>query len=69
MSESGVVDMFILMGPTFADTVKQYTALTGTAPIPQVILLLNLFISCTCKYTYNTLTRPVLVFCSRLYLC
>lgn len=36
MSESGIVDVFILMGPSPLDTFKQYTDLTGTAPLPQV---------------------------------
>lgn len=36
MSESGIVDLFVLMGPTFVDTIKQYSKLTGTAPLPQV---------------------------------
>lgn len=36
MSESGIVDVFVLMGPTPLDTFKQYTDLTGTAPLPQV---------------------------------
>lgn len=30
MSESGILDMFILMGPTPKDAVKQYASLTGT---------------------------------------
>lgn len=37
MSESGIIDAYILMGPTPGDTFKQYTDLTGTAPLPQVI--------------------------------
>ena len=36
MSESGVFDLFILMGPTPKDTVRQYASLTGVAPLPQV---------------------------------
>lgn len=37
MSESGVFDLFVFMGPTLKNAVKQYAALTGTAPLPQVI--------------------------------
>src|SRR3990167_6096452 len=33
-SESGLMDFFILLGPTPADLYKQYSYLTGTAPIP-----------------------------------
>lgn len=36
MSESGIVDFFVLMGPSPLDTFKQYTELTGTAPLPPV---------------------------------
>lgn len=36
MSESGVFDLFVFMGPTLKDAVKQYATITGTAPLPQV---------------------------------
>lgn len=36
MSESGVIDMFILMGPKPKDAIRQYASLTGVAPLPQV---------------------------------
>ncbi|KAK9871594.1 hypothetical protein WA026_012974 [Henosepilachna vigintioctopunctata] len=39
MSESGVVDLFILMGPSPKDCVKQYMSLTGVAPLPQYFTL------------------------------
>ncbi|KAK5650619.1 hypothetical protein RI129_001648 [Pyrocoelia pectoralis] len=39
MSESGVLDLFILPGPTLPHAVKQYTKLTGTAPLPQYFTL------------------------------
>lgn len=45
MSESGVIDAFILLGPRPNDAFKQYTDLTGVAPLPQVrFLRLNCFI-------------------------
>ncbi|XP_068624304.1 neutral alpha-glucosidase AB [Battus philenor] len=34
MSESGVVDLFVLMGNRPADVFRQYTTLTGVAPLP-----------------------------------
>ncbi|XP_028027500.1 neutral alpha-glucosidase AB [Bombyx mandarina] len=34
LSESGIVDMFVLMGSTPGDAFRQYTALTGTTPLP-----------------------------------
>ncbi|KAK5637912.1 hypothetical protein RI129_000089 [Pyrocoelia pectoralis] len=39
MSESGVLDLFILPGPTLPHAAKQYTKLTGTAPLPQYFTL------------------------------
>ncbi|XP_039959611.1 neutral alpha-glucosidase AB isoform X2 [Bactrocera tryoni] len=36
MSESGIIDVFVLLGPTPLDAFKQYTALTGSAPLPQM---------------------------------
>ncbi|KAK4883487.1 hypothetical protein RN001_006806 [Aquatica leii] len=39
MSESGVVDLFVLPGPTLPEAVQQYAKLTGTAPLPQYFAL------------------------------
>ncbi|KAG7201657.1 hypothetical protein KM043_004387 [Ampulex compressa] len=39
MSESGVIDVFFLLGPKPLDTFRQYTVLTGTAPLPQSFAL------------------------------
>ncbi|KAH8380931.1 hypothetical protein KR200_000793 [Drosophila serrata] len=39
MSESGIVDVFIMMGPKPMDTFKQYAALTGTHELPQMFSL------------------------------
>ena len=36
MSESGIIDVFFLLGPKPMDTFRQYTALTGTAHLPPV---------------------------------
>lgn len=36
MSESGVFDLFVFMGPKPKNVVRQYAALTGVAPLPQV---------------------------------
>lgn len=35
MSEAGIIDTFIMLGSTPLNTFKQYTDLTGTAPLPQ----------------------------------
>ncbi|XP_043482862.1 neutral alpha-glucosidase AB [Leptopilina heterotoma] len=39
MSESGVIDVFFLLGPKPLDTFRQYALLTGTAPLPQIFSL------------------------------
>ncbi|XP_032679832.1 neutral alpha-glucosidase AB isoform X2 [Odontomachus brunneus] len=39
MSESGVIDVFFMLGPKPFDVFKQYTTLTGTAPLPQMFTL------------------------------
>ncbi|KAJ8944816.1 hypothetical protein NQ318_013152 [Aromia moschata] len=39
MSESGIIDLFVLMGPKPKDAVKQYALLTGVAPLPQYFTL------------------------------
>ena len=36
MSESGIIDVFILLGPGPNDAFKQYSDLTGVAPLPQI---------------------------------
>ncbi|XP_012277240.1 neutral alpha-glucosidase AB [Orussus abietinus] len=39
ISESGVIDVFFLLGPKPLDTFRQYTVLTGVAPLPQIFSL------------------------------
>ncbi|NXJ87099.1 GANAB glucosidase, partial [Trogon melanurus] len=39
MSESGVIDVFLLLGPSPADVAQQYTALTGTQALPPLFAL------------------------------
>lgn len=35
-SESGVIDIFLMLGPGPKDVFRQYAALTGTTPLPPV---------------------------------
>lgn len=49
MSESGIVDTFILLGETPLNTMKQYTDLTGTAPLPPHASLAYH----QCRWNYN----------------
>ncbi|XP_063173093.1 neutral alpha-glucosidase AB isoform X1 [Candoia aspera] len=39
MSESGIIDVFLLLGPSPADVFKQYTSLTGTQALPPLFAL------------------------------
>jgi hypothetical protein len=36
ISESGLVDVFVFLGPTPVDISRQYTQLTGVMPLPPV---------------------------------
>lgn len=38
-SESGIIDLFIMLGPEPDNVFSQYGVLTGTTPIPPVCLL------------------------------
>lgn len=49
MSESGIIDAFIMLGPSPLDVFKQYTALTGTAKLPQLYALAYH----QCRWNYN----------------
>lgn len=49
MSESGIIDVFFLLGPKPIDAFKQYTALTGTAPLPPFFSLGYH----QCRWNYN----------------
>ncbi|XP_037936994.1 neutral alpha-glucosidase AB-like [Teleopsis dalmanni] len=49
ISESGIIDAFILLGPTPMDTFKQYTDLTGTGNLPQLYSLAYH----QCRWNYN----------------
>ncbi|RZC42685.1 Glyco hydro 31 and/or Gal mutarotas 2 domain containing protein [Asbolus verrucosus] len=50
MVESGALDLFILLGPKPVDVVRQYTALTGTAHLPQLWTLGYH----QCRYSYDS---------------
>nr|CAD7440543.1 unnamed protein product [Timema bartmani] len=39
ISESGIIDTFFMLGPQPKDVFRQYTKLTGTAPLPQYFAL------------------------------
>ncbi|GAA5975399.1 hypothetical protein JCM11641_004253 [Rhodosporidiobolus odoratus] len=39
MSESGILDLFVFLGPSSLDIVDQFTELTGRAPLPQYFAL------------------------------
>uniref|UniRef100_A0A1B6GNL0 Glucosidase II subunit alpha n=2 Tax=Cuerna arida TaxID=1464854 RepID=A0A1B6GNL0_9HEMI len=49
MSESGIIDVFFMMGPTPHDVFRQYSGLTGTAPLPPYFALGYH----QCRWNYN----------------
>ena len=49
ISESGVIDVFILLGPKPKDVSRQYAALTGTTPLPPTFALAYH----QCRWNYN----------------
>uniref|UniRef100_A0A1B0AK62 Glucosidase II subunit alpha n=1 Tax=Glossina pallidipes TaxID=7398 RepID=A0A1B0AK62_GLOPL len=49
MSETGIIDTFIMLGPSPMDAFKQYASLTGTAPLPQMFALAYH----QCRWNYN----------------
>uniref|UniRef100_U5EKN8 Glucosidase II subunit alpha n=1 Tax=Corethrella appendiculata TaxID=1370023 RepID=U5EKN8_9DIPT len=49
ISESGIMDAFILLGPTPIDSFKQFTDLTGVGPLPQMFAIAYH----QCRWNYN----------------
>jgi alpha 1,3-glucosidase len=49
MSESGIIDVFFLLGPKPYDVFKQYASLTGTTPLPQMFSIAYH----QCKWNYK----------------
>ena len=48
-SESGIIDLYLMIGPSPKDVVRQYSALTGTTPLPQRFALGYH----QCRWNYN----------------
>ncbi|XP_075262782.1 neutral alpha-glucosidase C-like [Convolutriloba macropyga] len=49
MSESGIIDLFVMVGPTSKDVFAQYASLTGLAPIPPAFSIAYH----QCRWNYN----------------
>ena len=49
MSESGILDMFVLLGPKPKDVSRQYAALTGPTPLPPEFSIAYH----QCRWNYN----------------
>jgi alpha 1,3-glucosidase len=49
MSESGIIDIFVLLGPSPIDVFRQYGKLTGNTPLPQTWAIA----SHQCRWNYN----------------
>lgn len=39
MAESGILDLFVFLGPSSTDIFQQYSALTGKTPLPQLFAI------------------------------
>ena len=52
VAESGVFDMYVMMGPAPYDVFRQYASLTGTTALPPVRLITLLLTHCVILY-YN----------------
>ncbi|KAH6691335.1 neutral alpha-glucosidase AB [Plectosphaerella plurivora] len=50
ISEAGLIDVFVFLGPTPKDVIKSYTALTGTTAIPQEFAIAYH----QCRWNYNS---------------
>ncbi|XP_071162739.1 neutral alpha-glucosidase AB-like isoform X2 [Mytilus edulis] len=48
-SESGVIDLFVMLGPKPKDVFKQYAVLTGTTPVPPLFSIAYH----QCRWNYN----------------
>jgi len=49
MAETGLLDLFIFMGPTAKDVFRQYSHITGTTPLPQSFAIAYH----QCRWNYN----------------
>lgn len=49
ISESGLIDVFVMLGPSIKDVSRQYAKLTGTAPLPPLFSLAYH----QCRWNYN----------------
>ena len=50
VAESGVFDMYVMMGPAPYDVFRQYASLTGTTALPPVSLITLLLTDCVVLY-------------------
>ncbi|KAF8932696.1 hypothetical protein BGZ58_006869 [Dissophora ornata] len=50
ISESGVLDLFVFLGPTHRDIFRQYSSLVGTTALPQTFSIAYH----QCRWNYNT---------------
>lgn len=56
MSESGIIDVFLLTGPTPSDVFKQYSSLTGT------YLHVEVPVSCSIIFSVSHVSYSKLIF-------
>jgi alpha-glucosidase (family GH31 glycosyl hydrolase) len=61
-AESGIIDVFVMLGPTPADLFRQYAQLTGTTPLPPVSTYLFALYNQHCVLVYARILLMTLTF-------
>lgn len=52
ISESGIIDVFVMLGPKPHDVFREYASFTGTTALPPVSLIQNTSSPYLCPYSY-----------------
>jgi len=66
VSESGIIDAFLFLGPSPQDVSKSYADLTGVTPLPPVRPFSNIFVDI---YFNKTNTSNIIKKCSTINWC
>ena len=66
-SESGIIDVFIMLGSKPKDVFRQYASLTGTTPLPPVKNTYYLIFD-ICSYIFTFVYHIYLFICEGIYL-
>ena len=61
ISESGIIDVFVMLGPKPHDVFSEYASFTGTTALPPVSLIQNTTSPYLCPYIYFNVSSENLV--------